>query len=249
MAGGERAPSPRRPPRSPAGRAGQGPAPSPGADILPPGGQLPAAPGDIGLHDVVFCRNVRSLSFDPASRSGSTASSQARSMKAALSGSANATRPLARRPVLEGHPTSRGGCRNASGRSCASPVGYRIDLKGESPAQAQQTAAPRRRQRQVREPRPGGRGPRAPAAPVAAETPGLRGGILDQEACRRARQRIAARQGSLTLASRWPAKQTTEDPAKSRERRHAAKSGRSNPAGITVKCRRNCVKYAGICTM
>ena len=67
--------------------------------------------------------------------------------------------------------------------------------------------------------------------------------MLDHRACRRARHNeLQHTQGSLTLASRWPTasltKPTTEDPAKSRERRHAAHSGRSSPAGIAVKCRK-----------
>ena len=49
--------------------------------------------------------------------------------------------------------------------------------------------------------------------------------------------------GSLTLATRWPpaspSKPTTEDPAKSRERRHPAQPARSNVVRTSVKYRRN----------
>ena len=37
----------------------------PGADILPPGGQLPAAPGGIRLHDVVFVQERPELVLRP----------------------------------------------------------------------------------------------------------------------------------------------------------------------------------------
>ena len=67
--------------------------------------------------------------------------------------------------------------------------------------------------------------------------------------------------GSLTLASRWPPasplKPTTEDPAKSRERRHAAQSravkSHRNHGQMWPELRssvaRIAVKYIGIRTM